>query len=127
MASALGVLGLKDVPTHLATNGFLNLYFNYLLVFYAVSKYFSKIIKLFFFFFQGKASLFNSFGCLGTLFVELAGLELTEICLPLPPKCCTTIAQLALRFEEINSRNVQFEVAATQLEGLKVIPMQWES
>lgn len=41
----------------------------------------------FFFFFQDRISLCNSSGCHGTRFVSQAGIELTEIRLPLRPKC----------------------------------------
>uniref|UniRef100_A0A8C8W738 SKP1 component POZ domain-containing protein n=1 Tax=Peromyscus maniculatus bairdii TaxID=230844 RepID=A0A8C8W738_PERMB len=36
---------------------------------------------------EQSVSLFNSPGCPGTPFVDQAGLELSEICLPLSPKC----------------------------------------
>ena len=37
--------------------------------------------------FPDRVSLCNSPGCPGTSSVDQAGLELTEICLPLPPEC----------------------------------------
>ena len=51
------------------------------------------------FYFVLRQDFFHRFGCPGTCFVDQAGLELTEICLPLLGlKVCATIAQQSFVF-----------------------------
>ena len=65
---------------------------------------FAVVVLLFLFLvFRDRVSLCNSPACPGILSVNQTGLELTEMCLPLPPnvrqlKACATTARLVTTF-----------------------------